>query len=70
MVPRKSWVLAENFGPISKSRKSFLMRLEVSFLRLFASPNLEFFGRQVFVFFILSFSEVEFFTVHGYNLLN
>ena len=31
MVPRKTWV-SENLGRISKSRKPFLISLEVSFL--------------------------------------
>ena len=42
MVPRKTWV-SENFGRISKSRKRFLISLEVSFLHglIFTFSSLE-----------------------------
>jgi len=60
MVPRKSWILAKNFGPISKSRKSFLMRLEVSFLRLFATRNLECFADKSMCFLFFRFQKSNF----------
>ena len=72
----REWYL-ENHGSwpntLTRSRisESSLIDLEVfRFFRLFAPPNLAFFCRRVLVFFILSFSEVEFFRGHGYNLLN